>query len=102
VALFVMFHSPGPAWDHALPYAEQPGVMEHIGFMRSLDERGVMILGGPFESAETGEPVGMVVAEAEDLAAARALAEEDGSLRSGLLTANVRPWRPRMGRALRG
>ena len=99
MSLFVLFHSPGPAWDPALPYPEQAGVTEHIGFMRSLAERGVMVLGGPFEHAEPDEPVGMVIIEAEDLAAARAMAEEDRSLAAGLLTVNVRPWLPRMGNA---
>jgi len=102
VSLFVLFHAPGTAWDPALPYPEQPGVLEHIGFMRSLEERGLMILGGPFESPAHGEPVGMAIVEAADQAAAEALAAEDRSLEAGLLTVDVRPWRPRMGSALPG
>lgn len=102
MSLFVLFHSPGPAWDPALPYPEQPGVMEHIGFMRSLDERGLMILGGPFDSPGPGEPVGMAIVKAADQAAAEALAAEDRSLLTGLLAVDVRPWRPRMGTALPG
>jgi uncharacterized protein YciI len=100
MSLFVLFHSPGPAWDAALPYAEQPGLMEHVGFMRSLHERGAMVLGGPFDDLEPDQPVGMVIVEADDLTAAHAMAEEDGSLAAGLLTVSVRAWGPRMGNAL--
>ena len=46
--LFVLFHSPGPRWDDAIGFLEQPGIEEHIAFMRSLAERGLMALGGPF------------------------------------------------------
>lgn len=98
--LFVLAHSPGPAWDHSLPYPEQPNVMEHIGFMQSLDQRGLLVLGGPYDEIAPHQPVGMAIIEADDLAAARALAEEDPSLALGLVTVSVRAWRPRMGSAL--
>ena len=100
--LFVLAHSPGPAWDHALPYTEQPNVMEHIGFMRSLDQRGLLLLGGPYGEIAPGLPVGMAIVEADDLGAAEALAAEDPSLALGLVTVSVRAWGPRMGSALEG
>lgn len=100
MALFVLLHAPGPAWDEALPYPEQPGIMEHIGFMRSLDERGLLVLGGPYDAVEPQQPVGMAIVEADDLAIAEALAHEDPSLALGLITVSVRAWGPRMGSAL--
>lgn len=100
MALFVLLHRAGPAWDDAVPFAEQPGGMGHMGFMRRLDEEGRMILGGPYNEALPGEPVAMTIVEAEDAAAAWALARTDPSLEMGLLTVEVRPWGPRMGRAL--
>jgi uncharacterized protein YciI len=100
VPLFVLAHSPGPGWDHELPYTEQPNVMEHISFMRSLDRRGLLLLGGPYGEIVPGLPVGMAIVEADDLAAAEALAAEDPSLGLELVTVSVRAWGPRMGSAL--
>ena len=42
----------------------------------------------------------MAIIEASDMEAAQLLADSDESIRAGLLTVTVRPWRPRMGSAL--
>ena len=95
--IYVLAHRPGPAWDPDLPYAEQPGVMGHIDFMRALDERGVLLAGGPFAQASADQPVGMAIVSAADLEDASRMAVEDTSLAAGLLSLEVREWRHRMG-----
>jgi hypothetical protein len=63
--LCVLLHSPGPAWDRALRFMEQPGIEEHVAFMRSLTARGLMVLGGPFGDGDAGAGVGMAVSPPE-------------------------------------
>ncbi len=98
--LFVLFHSPGPAWDHQLGFLEQPGIELHIAFMRDLTQRGLMVLGGPFADGDDAGPVGMAVIAAADAAEAERLAQEDRSVASGLLRVAIRPWTVPMGSAL--
>ena len=98
--LFVLFHSPGPAWDQTLGFFEQAGIGEHVAFMRSLAERGLMVLGGPFGDEDPAVAVGMAVITAPDAAAAERLAHEDRSVEHGLIRVSVRPWNVPMGLAL--
>ena len=98
--LFVLFHSPGPAWDQKLAFMEQPGIGEHIAFMRSLTERGLLVLGGPFGDDDPRISVGMAVVSAPDAGEAERLAQEDRSVEHGLLRVAVRPWVVPMGGAL--
>ncbi len=98
--LFVLFHSAGPAWDKTLGFMEQPGIGEHIAFMRSLTERGLMVLGGPFGDEDAGVAVGMAVIAAPDADAAELVAHEDRSVAHGLIRVSVRPWTVPMGVAL--
>jgi uncharacterized protein YciI len=42
----------------------------------------------------------MAIIEASDMEEAEVLAGSDESIKAGLLTVTVRPWRPRMGSAL--
>lgn len=98
--LFVLFHSPGTTWDHALGFMEQPGIEQHVAFMRSLLERGLMVLGGPFADGVAAGPVGMAVITAPDAAEAERLAREDRSVERGLIHVSIRPWTVPMGFAL--
>jgi uncharacterized protein YciI len=68
--------------------------------MSSVAERGRMVLGGPYAPEPGAELVGMAVIRAADLAEAQAIAEEDESVRAGLLRVSVREWTPKMGSAL--
>jgi uncharacterized protein YciI len=97
--LFVIEHSPGPAWADGVAYREQPGLSAHLEFMRSLHDRGRLVLGGPFLDGAAGSPVGMAVVRAETTEAAEALAAEDVSVAAGLLRYRVRPWMVAMGTA---
>ncbi len=98
--LFVLFHSPGPAWDRTLGFMEQPGIGEHVAFMRRLTERGLMVLGGPFGDEDATFAVGMAIITARDGGEAERLAHEDQSVEHGLIQVSVRPWNVPMGIAL--
>lgn len=98
--LFVLFHSPGPGWDRALGFMQQPGIEAHIAFMRSLTERGLMALGGPFADDDATGAVGMAVIAVADAEEAERLANEDRSVGAGLINVSVRPWTVPMGFAL--
>jgi uncharacterized protein YciI len=98
--LFVIEHLPGRAWLDGVGFREQPGVDVHMAFMRSLHDRGLLVLGGPFLDAADGTHVGMAVVRAESHEAAAALASEDPSVAAGLLRIRVRPWLVPMGTAL--
>jgi uncharacterized protein YciI len=101
--LFVIVHHRGPAWRGGDPYLDQPGIDGHIGFMRTLSERDLLVLGGPYldGDAESGI-VGMAIVRVPDAAAAEALAAEDPTVAGGTIVARVRPWRAVMGSALSG
>ena len=105
MSLFVLIHRPGPRWQLGLPFPEQAGIMEHIEFMHGLDTDHRLVLGGPFDddwtSSSPSTPVGMAIIQATDLADAQELAASDESVKAGLIDVTVRPWRPRMGSALR-
>ena len=98
--LFVLFHCPGAAWNHGLGFMQQPGIEQHIAFMRSLTDRGLMALGGPFADEDAAEAVGMAVITARDAAEAEGVALEDRSVASGLIRVTTRPWTVPMGFAL--
>lgn len=98
--LFVLFHSPGPVWDPAVAFMEQRGIGAHIAFMRSLTERGLMALGGPFADDDASGTVGMAVIAVADGGEAERLAHEDRSIEAGLIKVSVRPWMVPMGFAL--
>ena len=97
---FVIEHSPGPAWADGFAYREQPGIGSHLEFMRSLHDRQLMVLGGPFLDGVAGALVGIAIVRAASLEDAEALAAEDASVQAGLLRYRVRPWMAAMGTAL--
>lgn len=64
----------------------------HLAFIAGLD--GAIAIAGPFLN-EAGDMVGsMLIVEAEDLAAAKALLADDPYAKAGLFAAvTIRPWK---------
>jgi uncharacterized protein YciI len=104
VSLFVLFHRPGPSWLAGVAFPAQDGIMDHILFMRRMDEEGRLVLGGPFDDEPAGPvdggTMGIAIIQADSMQEAQALADSDASVQAGLMAVTVRPWRPRMGSAL--
>jgi uncharacterized protein YciI len=87
---FVVIHTPGPAWNAALPFFEQEGLQDHVEHYRALLAAGKLSLGGPFLQ---GPVAGMMVPEPslteEEITE---FAQADPAVAAGLLKAEVRPW----------
>lgn len=63
-------------------------IRAHIAHLRDLDQRGALVLCGPF----TDHPGGLVVVRAEDRAAAERIAAADPFVREGVRTYSIRTW----------
>ena len=87
---FVVFHHPGPRWKKDVPLFEQDGLRTHIDHYRTIYADGKLAMGGPF----FGEgAVGMMIPEADvTREQIEAFAAADPSVKSGLLTYEVRQW----------
>lgn len=87
---YVVFHTPGPAWQAGVDFREQPGVGDHVAHFQKLLSQGLLELGGPFLVQDAGgmmvTKLGVALDEIEAFAAA------DPAVRSGLLEYLVRPW----------
>lgn len=84
---YLLLYRPGPAWIPGRPFGEQP-LREHRRYLQDLAAQGVLTMAGPF-SDDAG---GAVAFEAEDLAAANALALADPAVVSRVFLFEVHPW----------
>lgn len=85
---YVVFHKPGPKWQPGVDFREQIGVGEHVAHYMKLNEKGSLLIGGPFLD-NTG---GMMVAKGETLESITKFAESDPAVKSGLLVIEIKPW----------
>ena len=66
---------------------------DHVAFLNGLDEEGVLKFAGPFLDADEKPDGSLVVVEAADRDAARAIAEADPYAKAGLFASvQIRPW----------
>ena len=86
--LFVMFHTAGPNWVDSLPFTQQPGLMEHVEYMSTFMAGNKLVMGGPFLDNSGG----MMICKAESLEEAQSWAENDPTVKKGMLSVEVRPW----------
>lgn len=87
---FLFVYSAGPAWKVGQPMAVQ-GLGPHGMYMTKLFQDGVVLAGGPTTDPEGG---GLAIVKAKDAAEAKALLAADPAIRAGIMTAEVRNWRP--------
>jgi uncharacterized protein YciI len=87
--LFAVRHTPGPKWVAGTAPNAQPGIEEHIEYVRTLHEHGIVFGAGPFLDGAGG----MTVLRAASMDEARAAVEADPAVRRGLLVAEIHPWR---------
>jgi uncharacterized protein YciI len=87
--LYVVTTTPTGGMDAVMANLE-----EHLRFQVDLERRGIMFGAGPLwaDDEHTWHGEGMVIIRAENLAAARAIAESDPMHRSGARSFTVRPW----------
>lgn len=84
----VLKHTPGVNWKEGVPFQEQPGVEEHIKYMRQQLANGFLLMGGPFLDNSGG----MMVCRTSDIAKAKEVAEADPCVISGLLKVEIKQW----------
>ena len=80
----------GPAWDPRRPRREQAGWAEHASYLDRLAQHGVVVLGGPVGDGDGRDAV--LVVDAYDEAAVRALLAGDPWAYTVLMIESVEPW----------
>jgi uncharacterized protein YciI len=85
--LFVVEIKTGPAWDSTKPPQEQARFREHSAHLRLLREQGHLVMGARFADK------GHLVLRAASPAAARALMDEDPSMRERTFTYELHEFR---------
>ncbi len=87
---YVLLHQPGPAVTPGESLAEHPDLVEHLAFLKRLDEQGLLVAAGPLAD-KIGS--GMTVVRAAPGVDVRRLATEDDlSVARGVLSVQVAPW----------
>ena len=71
---------------------ESRAVGEHFAYLQRLRDEGKLVLAGPSLVAP-GDTIGIGVYDVEDEAEARALLDADPAVTSGVMTAELRPFR---------
>jgi uncharacterized protein YciI len=89
---YLFVYSAGPAWKTGQPMSVQ-GLGPHGAYMTKLFKEGVVLAGGPTTDPEGG---GLALVKARDMAEAKALLAADPAINAGIMTAQVRNWRPVM------
>jgi uncharacterized protein len=79
--------------------AEQmlPHVAEHLEYMNSLEEKGVLFASGPFIQPGVLVGDGLTILHTDTFEEARALMENEPLIKLGFRTFDLRPWELREG-----
>ena len=95
---FVLNHTPGAQWDHTKAFRDQPGIERHVGYMSAFADKRQLVMGGPFLDNSGG----MAIFDVAMIDDARAIAEADPTVKSGLLAVTVKPWLAALARSKSG
>ncbi len=63
-------------------------IKEHVAYLKTLDEKGIFVSGGPFIDYKGG----MVIVKAANIEEARVIAENDPFIKNGYETFEIRTW----------
>jgi uncharacterized protein YciI len=85
---YLVIYRAGPAWPKGKTLAELP-LREHGRYMLGLYKRGAMRMAGGF-SDDSG---GAAVLNVDSIEGAKAIADADPAVTSGLFVYELRPWR---------
>lgn len=86
----VVFHKPGPAWEKGVSFKQQKGVQGHVTHYAKVLEEGKLYAGGPF--LDDGGGGMMITTEGVSEEWISKFAAEDPTVKSGLITFEIRPW----------
>jgi uncharacterized protein YciI len=85
---YVLIHSHGKKWVDSLSFNEQPGIINHVKYIRGFLENKKLVLGGPFPDNSGG----MMVCNVETMKEAEKIANNDPAVKSGMLNVKVKKW----------
>ncbi len=86
---YLFIYSAGPAWKAGQPMGAQ-GLGPHGAYMSRLFKDGVVVGAGP-----SLDPAGgLAILKAKDMTEAKALLAADPAIQAGIMTAEIRNWRP--------
>ncbi|WP_436536373.1 YciI family protein [Actinoplanes sp. HUAS TT8] len=91
---FIVTQRPGPTWVPGVVYNEQPEFGIHVDYMEQVFATGHMVLSGPFMETAGGamDSGGMTILKNVTFDQATTIATDDPTVRSGMLTVDVKPW----------
>lgn len=84
--LFAVEITTGPKWDPGKPPQEQQFFREHSSNLKRLRDSGHLVMGARYSDK------GLVVLAAQDEAGARALMEEDPSIKAEIFKVQIHPF----------
>jgi len=84
---FLIIHIPGPTCKEGEGFQNQ-NLMEHGAYIHSLYKEGIAIEGGPFLDNSGG----MAIVSVDNLAQAEEIVKNDPAIKTGVFTADIRPW----------
>lgn len=87
--LYAVFFRPGPRWLEGKTIFEQP-LDSHVAYLKSLYEKGIVLLAGPLE----GSGGGLTILQLADEEEAQTLIEADPAISQGVLTYTLHRWYP--------
>ena len=89
---FAVIREAGPGW-HAGGIYEQPAVGEHAAFMKTLADRGFLLIAGPLAGTEHGRVRVLLIIDAEDEDQIHhQLAKDPWVPTAQLVTVSIEPW----------
>lgn len=91
MAFYLLTFAPGPGWVAGVPRRAQPGWAEHAAFMEDLASRGIVLLGGAL-GEDAGAGSALVLVDAADEAAAKAIFAPDPWWDTVLALESVQQW----------
>jgi uncharacterized protein YciI len=89
--LFVLHYLPGAKWRPNVAITKQEGFAKTIEYVTKYSEAGKVLAAGPVSDTKA-----RVIMSAASAAAARAFADQDPGVLSGLIKIEVKPWAPLM------
>jgi len=86
--IYMVEYDAGPSYLPGRPFAEQPGINEHVAYMDQLHDAGILVFGGPF--FDDLDPLVMTGAslylDVESETEAREIVDQDPAIAHGILT----------------
>lgn len=88
---FALIHRPGPAVPKGTLVFADPGFRDHLAFVESLAERGLLVAAGPFPD-EPGAGMTIVRVGDPELNVDALARTSDAAVVAGVLSVEIRPW----------